>query len=217
VRFSHLAEDEIVANELLAKRRESWWIGLRRDSTDSDFTWLGGERWPRNMKEWWDGQQKPAFCCASVTWGPHVTPSGFVKKTRWPVQDCGERRGFLCEREPWHVHPSTGHAYRLFEEPVTQEAAARVCAAAGAHLATLTSADEHQFVIASTHTEVWLGATSPTGDGRFQWSTGEPFRFQAFAPGEPDDRAGCVALDNDDLWHDRSCTRKPYGALCEID
>ena len=84
-------------------------------------------------------------------------------------------------------------------------------------LATVTSPEEHQFVNGLTHIETWLGATSTSGDGHFTWSTGEPFQFRAFAPGEPDDGAGCVALDTDDLWHDRPCALKPYASLCEID
>lgn len=219
IRFSNLAEDKAVAEALLADRTAGYWLGLRKRQVDPEFVWLSGEPWPDNMRYWWEREPKPDAGCAFAVWSPHHARAGFPKATLWhTTADCAEGRGFLCEQEPWQVFPQNGHAYRIHEHPMTDGLARQTCVAAGGHLATLTTKEEHEFVARLAPVAVWLDATSPTRDGRFVWTTGEPFDFRAFAPGEPDQsHAHCVVLDKDDLWHDRHCPDEPFAALCEID
>ena len=141
----------------------------------------------------------------------------YEKLPRWPLAACDEPRAFICERPPWTVFPATGHAYAVLQ-PADGLNAAAACATVGAHLATITSAEENRFLAAMVNVEVGLGANNTGPDAPYRWITGEPVAYQAFAPGEADQKqpARCVALDSDDLWHDRYCHPK-YAVLCEID
>ena len=109
------------------------------------------------------------------------------------------------------VWPENGHGYLVVSSlaPITWTAANAAAQARGGHLATITSADEGEFVLSlmAAHPEAfkggygpWLGGLQhPEGkepDGGWRWVTGEPWSFTAWAPGEPNEgRAGEEFID----------------------
>lgn len=91
----------------------------------------------------------------------------------------------------------------------------------GGHLATITSAQEQDFVSGRIAVEVWIGATDSQKETTFVWITGEPFEYQAFIPGEIDNPGAavysdCAVYGLDRLWHDRVCAKR-HKYLCEVD
>jgi hypothetical protein len=143
----------------------------------------------------------------------------------WVRRDCAEALPYVCQRAAWAVLGKTSQAYFVHPRPQYWDDARDTCARLGGHLATLTSADELAFVLNRAmipglygETNFWLGATDRAQEGRFAWITGEPFAFQAFHPGEPDNLDGlqhCLVLNTStQRWHDRHCeTRYPF--VCE--
>ena len=82
--------------------------------------------------------------------------------------------------------------YELIKEAVTWEEATRRCQEMGGHLATITSQDEMDQLIAMAEAEevrfVWLGGyTSSDSSGNVfgHWVTGEPFSYEAWCVDEP--------------------------------
>jgi hypothetical protein len=112
------------------------------------------------------------------------------------------------------------HCYYAKSAAVTWEAARQACAAP-AHLVTITSAGEHDFVTSFLVNESrWIGYYRPTGSAKnlaaFTWVTGEPttFRHWYAANGEPDYDGQCVRLGPSNNWGDNPCSAA-FPAICE--
>jgi len=59
------------------------------------------------------------------------------------------------------------------------------------HLATIGSQAEWDFVVANfPHDLTWIGLTDETSEGVFQWVTGEPLAFTAWADGPTEPNGG---------------------------
>lgn len=76
-------------------------------------------------------------------------------------------------------------------------------------LGAITSREEDELVGAIVEDALWIGANDRQSEGTFVWDSGEPFVFQRFASGEPDDLLNlqdCVEKrEGDGLWVDRAC------------
>jgi hypothetical protein len=86
-----------------------------------------------------------------------------------------------------------GHRYKLFDTPLRWHDADRACGELGGHLVTITSAAENEFVRGLAREGnhcVWLGVTDRKVEGVWEWVTGEPFDFSAWARGEPNNHMG---------------------------
>ncbi len=110
----------------------------------------------------------------------------------------------LASAEPitWEVN---GHRYAIVEvgPGLTWEQAAAMAAELGGHLATIHSAPENEFIAWLVETaggdpqRFWLGGfqTDP-GSGLCEpascwaWVTGEPWTYENWAPGEPNNGVG---------------------------
>jgi peroxiredoxin len=88
-------------------------------------------------------------------------------------------------------NPVTGHDYQLIDVSMSWHDAKEYCESIGGHLATVSTAAENAFIYGNFGRDhvCWLGATDETNEGKWQWVTGEPFEFQNWAPGEPNDPA----------------------------
>jgi hypothetical protein len=123
--------------------------------------------------------------------------------------------------------PGTGACYMLFTAVADWFDARDACANLdpSAHLATLTSFDEHVLVLGLTvGFEAWLGATDAALEGEFVWVTGDLVEFAAWAANEPNNGGtngeDCAMLINAGnragTWDDRGCGASlPY--VCERD
>lgn len=123
--------------------------------------------------------------------------------------------------------------------PMTRDEAKSECVELGGDLATITSAPE-QLILAdlaeaaaltgtpveNVRDDYWIGATDIALEGTFVWDSGEPFVFNAWRMGEPNNSGGldemgnprpenCAILEGDQrTWDDRRCDAA-YGYLCE--
>ncbi len=203
--------------------REMAWIGLYRktDLGSTRYFWVTGEPLPRDRLTPWVAEQAPVpgSDCVVQLWAP-PPPRSFTHSFHWTAAACDERHAFVCEQVDWLIDPLTGHAYRIFFDQQTWQSARTSCERIGAHLATITSQAELDFLKLRMTTGVWIGASDAEREGVFTWVTGEPFGFSAFAHGELKSSVApkndCVVLGVERVWHDRKCAAS-HSFLCEID
>ena len=114
---------------------------------------------------------------AMVGVGVFATGAAAQDAVQWRVEDGGN-----------------GHWYSALRLPKQPEwlPAKSAAEARGAHLATLTSAGENQFVFQVAVVQgAFAGINGPylggrkNADGAFEWITGESFSFTSWRPGEP--------------------------------
>jgi len=85
-----------------------------------------------------------------------------------------------------------GHHY-LLGPPLKWGDAKAFCEKYGAHLATVTSQDEHDWIMdnmAPTTFRVWIGATSKKKTGSRQWVTSEKWQYEIWGPHQPNGYEG---------------------------
>ena len=99
------------------------------------------------------------------------------------------------------TNSSNGHAYKRFDTAVSWTQAKAVCASKGAHLATITSQAENDFLVSQLlqNTRAWIGATDEQSEGTWKWVTGEPWSFQNWLPNQPDNCITCGPTEEDYL------------------
>jgi hypothetical protein len=76
------------------------------------------------------------------------------------------------------------HFYQVVRTPMYWHGAVDYCAQNGAHLVTINSAAEDEFVYGLLPF-TWLAATDEEVEGTWHWVTGEPFDYTNWAPNEP--------------------------------
>lgn len=78
-----------------------------------------------------------------------------------------------------------GHHYYLSDYPVNPSAAYGEAAAAGAYLASITSAGENAWLAARVPAYITIGLSDAASEGNFVWDSGEPLSYSNWWPGEP--------------------------------
>ena len=82
-----------------------------------------------------------------------------------------------------------GHSYQRFSSAMGWTAAKSFCEAKGAHLATITSQAENNFIAANFGSDVlWLGGSDAALEGRWTWITGEAWSYSKWNDGEPNNQ-----------------------------
>jgi hypothetical protein len=113
-----------------------------------------------------------------------------------------------------------GHCYFALEKK-SFDAAKSACAAAGAHLVTITSEEEHTLVgtFAAT-SDRWIGLerdfAAPSTASSFKWITDEAVTIQKWGVLEPRNRGPCGSINTTGLWADLECV-KVITPICERD
>jgi hypothetical protein len=125
------------------------------------------------------------------------------------------------------VWPVNGHAYQLVVVETEWDGAKIDSETRGGHLVTITGPTENEFVFGLVKANdaaweildngvqlgPWIGCIqapgSPEPAGGFAWVTGEPFVYEAFGTGQPDNVSGenaCQYLANNGvrtaIWND---------------
>jgi hypothetical protein len=111
-----------------------------------------------------------------------------------------------------------GHCYIPINKR-TYTVARDFCVSLGAHLVTITSAGEQEFLKTFGAAEDrWIGIASadPTPDSPsdYAWITSEPVSYTHWDMGEPNFSGPCVRMRNTGYWADQGCTNTIYG-ICE--
>ncbi len=129
------------------------------------------------------------------------------------------------------VDPASGHCYASFDgEAQTFGGAYATCIAGGGYLVTITGAAEDAVVrqVQNAAQNPWIGASEDGNDtdAVFDWVTSEPFPYQHFAAGQPDDdsvfggNGECLHILNAaGEWNDTNCdvTSFVVGYICEYE
>ena len=86
------------------------------------------------------------------------------------------------------------------------------CRGEGAHLVSVHSAKENEFVRSLDSGYLWLGGTDEDTEGIWRWTDGSAFSFKNWKRGEPNNHGNehCVHTDIGDnqQWNDNQCTDK---------
>lgn len=130
--------------------------------------------------------------------------------------------GFKNSNDP-PFEPSGEHQYKIFYDTLTWEEAKAACEAKGGHLATITSEEEQQklnLYNAGNH-NLWIGGYK-NADGQWCWVNGEPWTYENWGNGEPNNSSNVVAGEScvamwPEKWNDlaNSNTYEQSGYICE--
>jgi Lectin C-type domain len=123
------------------------------------------------------------------------------------IPDCCER-GEACVvgnyPVQWRVEEGgNGHWYCADRTMRQWDDANRLALAKGASLATLSDAEEERLCVkiaVVAPSDYWLAAKRDVPAGSFRWTTGEPFTYSDWLPGQPDDYRGDGCYPNGELW-----------------
>lgn len=147
----------------------------------------------------------------AVDSGTVVIDSGTPLVDSGVVPDLGVDTGVPCT-EP-NSKTYLGHCYFPIA-PRPWLGARDACAAAGAHLATITSSGEMAVVGTVSSGERWIGLARFEGTTNFRWLTGEPVGFTYWNTGEPNGSGNCARMLASARWADYSCGTS-FTAICE--
>lgn len=121
------------------------------------------------------------------------------------------------------AEPTDGHKYEIFHDTLTWEEAKAACEAKGGHLATITSQEEQKMIesLNTQSSKLWIGGCKNSA-GEWCWVTGEPWEYQNWGDGEPNNSSNVVADEScvavwPIKWNDlaNSNTYEQSGYICE--
>ena len=97
---------------------------------------------------------------------------------------------------------SNNHYYQRIDQIISWHDSKKYCENFGGYLSTITSKEENDFIFYqlisdsnSKTTYCWLGGTDEKKEGKWEWITGEEWRFTNWKNGEPNN------LGNEDFLH----------------
>ena len=116
-----------------------------------------------------------------------------------------------------------GHYYYIFDMPLENyEEAAAFCKNLGGHMADVNSEEENQFLYdylcSMGYDYVFLGGNDIREDGIWEWESGEPFAYQNWNEGEPnndlggEDHLAMYRVLADGSWNDLTFAAPSYQA-----
>ncbi|KAJ8273626.1 hypothetical protein GJAV_G00103750 [Gymnothorax javanicus] len=95
-----------------------------------------------------------------------------------------------------------GFCYRHFSSRQSWEVAEQRCRVAGAHLVSVMTPEEQEFINSNYKDYQWTGLNDKTIEGDFRWSDGNPVLYENWYRGQPDSYflsgEDCVVM----VWHD---------------
>jgi cysteine-rich repeat protein len=203
---SDLENGAVTANLLVGTAGH--WIGLADIDVEGRYDWVTGD--PSPYRHFTDGEPNNDGNEDCI----ETSPQGL-----WNDNKCSATKSALCEDEGWFIHAIDNHAYHVSYHALTWSAALADCASLGAHLATVTSADEESFIETHAFGNLWGGLTDAASEGIYLWVTGEPYSYTDWQANEPSNGGAgedCLELSVGRGWNDLACTEL-RGYVCEKD
>ena len=89
------------------------------------------------------------------------------------------------------------HYYKVFSGEYTWSEAEKQCEEQGGHLVTITSEGEQNFINSLINSDscVWIGGKRNTKNV-WVWVTGEEWKYENWAPGEPNNSSNMISNEN---------------------
>ena len=115
------------------------------------------------------------------------------------------------------------HRYKIYYDTLTWEEAKAACEAKGGHLATITSEKEQYLLELSNdkNQNLWIGGYKNV-EGQWCWVTGEPWEYENWGDGEPNNSSNVVAGEScvamwPEQWNDLANGNiyEQSGYICE--
>lgn len=116
-----------------------------------------------------------------------------------------------------------GHFYKIYFEDMDWDIARQECIKLGGHLATITDAEEQQFIeeLNSDHSCLWIGGFLE--DNQWRWVTEEALVYSNWGEGEPNNSSNVIPYETNIAvwplkWNDlNNASWEQSGYICEWD
>ena len=207
------AREQELVRMLMREAGHDVWLGLTDEGHEGDWRWITGE--PVEYTHWRGGEPNNGgdvehfgemASYGSYRWNDRTETHEEKGRRLYAICEWDEVRPGAVARTPQIPAGAMsfgGHWYMLYMTELSWHDAQSACAGLGGHLVTVTSREEHEFVLALVDGYdglPWIGLSDEAQEGRWEWVTGEPVTFTAWDHGQPDNSNGHE--DHAQIWRE---------------